>query len=164
MRKAPITLGSRKNVTCLHPPPLRPSPLPSLLVLSLSLSQHPLVGPSSITVKLVTISLYSRVSPYLRGSSPPDEDTAGARFLYVCIARARAYTRTRANARARARRGLKKCVRTHAQVYVYISTRMFPLKNEPVPVPHGRNTARKVSGVTGSIGGLLSINNVIIGC
>lgn len=165
MRKAPITLGSRKNVTCLHPPPLRPSPLPPLLVLSLSLSQHPLVGPSSITVKLVTISLYSRVSPYLRGSSPPDEDTAGARFyMYVsrARARARAYTRTRANARAR--RGLKKCVRTHARVYVYISTRMFPLKNEPVPVPHGRNTARKVSGVTGSIGGLLSINNVIIGC
>lgn len=157
MRKAPITLGSRKNVTCLHPPPL--PPLPPLFVLSLSLSQHPLVGPSSITVKLVTISLYSRVSPYLRGSSPPDEDTAGARF-YMYVSRARVHTHTC----KRARRGLKKCVRTHAQVYVYISTRMFPLKNEPVPVPHGRNTARKVSGVTGSIGGLLSINNVIIGC
>lgn len=147
----------------MPPPSAPPLPLPPLLVLSLSLSQHLLVGPSSITVKLVTISLYSRVSPYLRGSSPPDEDTAGARFyMYVSRARARVHTHTRK--RARARRGLKKCVRTHAQVYVYISTRMFPLKNEPVPVPHGRNTARKVSGVTGSIGGLLSINNVIIGC
>lgn len=75
-----------------------------------------------------------------------------------------ACARTHGHARVNARGGTKKCVRTHAQVYVYISTRMFPLKNEPVPVPHGRNTARKVSGVTGSIGGLLSINNVIIGC
>lgn len=55
-------------------------------------------------------------------------------------------------------------VHVETGVYVHISTRMFPLKNEPVPVPHGRNTARKVGGVTGSIGGLLSINNVIIGC
>ena len=46
----------------------------------------------------------------------------------------------------------------------YVSTRMFWLKNGPVPVPHGHKTARKVGGVTGSIGGPLSINNVIIGC
>lgn len=30
--------------------------------------------------------------------------------------------------------------------------------------PRGHKTARKVGGVTGSIGGPLSINNVIIGC
>lgn len=63
-------------------------------------------------------------------------------------------------------------VHAHVGTYVGISVRTciridenVPLKNEhDMPVPHGRNTARKVGGVTGSIGGLLSINNVIIGC
>jgi hypothetical protein len=65
-------------------------------------------------------------------------------------------------------RGLICTARARAQrwtrVHVYAATRMFLLRNEPVPMPHGRNAPRKVDGVTGSIGGLLSINNVIIGC
>lgn len=135
-------------------PPCSSSRSPSLNIHSSGRRQLRL---NSLQSHYIRAYLLISAEVHPRTRIPPVRD-----FICMYRARARAYTRTHANARAR--RGLKKCVRTHAQVYVYISTRMFPLKNEPVPVPHGRNTARKVSGVTGSIGGLLSINNVIIGC
>lgn len=160
-RKIPITLSSRKkkkNVTCLllSFPPCSSSPS---LFLNIYSSGHRQLRLNSLQSHYIRayLLIFAEVHPRTRGyHRTPVRD-----FIRTCHTRTHKYMY--ACERARVRTGTKKCVRTQAQVYVYIS-RMFPLKNEPVPVPHGRNTVRKVSGVTGSIGGLLSINNVIIGC
>lgn len=158
-RKIPITLGSRKNVTCL----LLSFPLSSWsLTLSPSLNIH-WSGRRQLRLNSLQ-SHYIRAYLLIFAEVHPRTRVPPARRFRTCVCRAHAHAHADTRAQTLAHSYTKKCVRMDAQVYVYISTRMFPLKNEPVPVPHGRNTARKVSGVTGSIGGLLSINNVIIGC